>query len=573
MGGLKITAAGWALLVTTIFGTSSLVAQDTAPVVAMKQPISVVGYSCDCNSCDSGIPCGRPIAPPEIPQVLQYQTLPTPNLENNTKFAESIKKKSSCCDSGCSNPGCDGGPSCGAANALDCDDGIGPNCGAAEPTCGAGGQCDGCDCVSANFGASDACCNDCGKSRKCSKCGKHGQRSHSLFGKCDVKDYGGCGGGTCKDKKCIDCCSLDLCKKQGFWLRADTLMWWTPNNNVPTLATSSPLGTPIGNAGVLGQPTTTPIFNGPLYDDMRVGGRVRFGTWADNCSHGFEGSIWGLLNETDEQSWESDGNPIIARPFNNVDPLRTGPDRELIGFDGVLRGTLTINTSSDIFGGDAGIRKNLYCCSKPANCSSFRVDGYAGYRYFKVREGLRITENLESTSLVGPTALGTRIDLFDDFQTRNEFHGGVLGMVAQHQHQKWTAEVVSRVAIGNIHREATINGQTTVTVPTVAPVTRAGGLLAQPTNIGTYEDNDFAVLPEFQLNLGYNLTSRAKFMMGYTFMYLGDLVRPGDIVDTTVNGNLLDPTLPFAGPERPEFAWNDSEMWLMGLSLGVELNF
>ncbi len=599
MGGLKLTAAGLALLVTTTLGSSSLVAQDTsAQVVTMKQPISVVGYTCECNSCVAGVPCGRPLAPPTIPEVLNYESL--------TPYAVSEPSCGAGIGTMCSDPGCDGRPSCGAANpscgaaspncgaaspscgaanptcgaaACDgngCDCAGTPSCGAAEPTCGAGGQCDGCTCAPTSYVQADNCqsgCNKCGKHKKCSKCGSHGLKKHSLFGKFDHSHGKGCGGRKCKNKKCIDCCCLDLCKKQGFWIRADTLLWWTPDDDIPTLASTSPLGTPIDQAGVLGLPTTTPLFNGPLFGDMRVGGRIRFGRWADDCKHGFEGSVWGLLNERDERSYQSDGNPALTRPFTNADPLVPGPDSQLVGFDGVLSGRLTINSSSDIYGGDLGIRKNLLCCSDPCDCSSFRVDCYAGYRYFRVREGLRITENLESTSLVGPTALGTRIDLFDDFQTRNEFHGGVIGMVAQHQHQKWTAEVVSRLALGNINREVTIDGQTTVTVPTVPPLTRQGGLLAQQTNIGTFEDNEFAVLPEFQVNLGYNLTCHTKFMVGYTFLYLGDLVRPGDVIDPTVNGLQLDPSLPLAGPARPEFAPNDSETWLMGLSLGVELNF
>ena len=98
-------------------------------------------------------------------------------------------------------------------------------------------------------------------------------------------------------------------------------------------------------------------------------------------------------------------------------------------------------------------------------------------------------------------------------------------------------------------------------------------MLAQPSNIGVYEENEFVVLPEVQFNLLYNLTCHTKFVVGYTAMYLGDVVRPGNIMDTTVNGLQLDPTLPMAGPEDPSFAWDTSSMWLMGLSLGIELDF
>lgn len=271
--------------------------------------------------------------------------------------------------------------------------------------------------------------------------------------------------------------------------------------------------------------------------------------------------------------WESEGNPIIARPFTNSDPLSTGPDAQLIAFPGVLRGRLAINSWSDIVGTDAGIRKRINCCSDPCGCSSNRLDAYVGYRSYRVNEGLRITENLESTSLVGPTVLGTTIDLFDQFETTNTFHGGVIGIIHQRQRQRWSSEFVGRVALGNLNRAVSIQGETTVTVPSVDPVTRLGGLLAQPTNIGRYEEDEFVVLPEVQFNLQYNLTCHTKFVVGYTAMYLGDVVRPGNIVNTTVNGLQLDPSLPLTGPNDPSFAWKDSSMWLMGLNLGFELEF
>lgn len=356
-------------------------------------------------------------------------------------------------------------------------------------------------------------------------------------------------------------------------MQADALIWWSNDDSIPTLATSSPLGTPESDAGELGLPTTTTLFDGPLYGDMRPGGRLRFGWWAEDCRHGLEGSVWGLRNDRNEDIWSSDGDPAYARPFYNVDPLVNAQDAELVSYDSVLSGSLQINTSSDVFGGDLGIVKNLYCCSDFCGNASARVDALAGYSFFRVREGVRVTENLESIALTGLTVLGTTIDLFDDFQTRNEFHGANLGLAFMHQRGRWTTNLTTRLALGNLAREVTIDGATTVTVPGVAPITRAGGLLAQTTNIGVYKDDKFAVLPEVQFNLGYQLNCRTKLTVGYDFRYLGDVVRPGDIIDPTVNGTLLDPNLTFDGPARPRFDWNDSEMWLMGLSLGIACNF
>ena len=371
----------------------------------------------------------------------------------------------------------------------------------------------------------------------------------------------------------IDWSCLNLCSRDGFWLRTEGLLWWTNDDSIPTLATSSPLGTPTADAGILGLPTTTRLFGDSLYGDARFGGRVRFGTWADDCKHGIDGSIWGLLNESDQNVWQSAGDPLLARPFNNVDPLVDAPAAQILAEDGVLSGRLRINTSSEIFGGDIGIRKNVWCCADVCGSTSTRLDCVAGYRYFKVREGVRVIEDLESTALVGPTVLGTTINVYDDFQTRNEFNGANIGFVLAQQYKRLTAEFTGRLALGNLSREVMIDGATTVTVPGLAPVTSAGGLLAQPSNIGTYRNDDFAVLPEVQFNMLYNIRRNTRLSLGYTFMYLGDIVRPGDVMDTSVNGTVLDPTVPVTGPDRPQFTFDDSRTWLMGLNFGVEVNF
>lgn len=76
------------------------------------------------------------------------------------------------------------------------------------------------------------------------------------------------GSEICDDSGC-SYCGVPLCSPPGrFWIRADWLMWWTNGEHLPPLVTSSPQGTPQGQAGVLGQPGTTILFgNSTVYDD------------------------------------------------------------------------------------------------------------------------------------------------------------------------------------------------------------------------------------------------------------------------------------------------------------------
>lgn len=350
-------------------------------------------------------------------------------------------------------------------------------------------------------------------------------------------------------------------------------MWWTNDDELPPLVTSSPIGTSIDDIGVAGLASTRNEFGGSQFGDFRSGGRVRFGWWTEGCKCGFEGSFWGLNNDRNTATFSSAGDPAYARPFFNVDPLNEGPDSELISFDGVLSGLVRVKTASEVLGGDLGMRCNVLCCSDICNSSSTRVDLYAGYRYLKVREGVSIEEQLESTAISGPIGLGTTTNVYDSFRTENEFHGANFGIVSTSQWGRWTGELTSRVAFGSISRSVDINGRTTVTVPGTDPVSRQGGLLAQESNIGHHQDCEFAVLPEFQLSAGYAVNCNLRVMFGYTFMYLGDVVRPGDVIDPVVNGQFLDSTIPNTGTSRPRFDFEDSRMWAMGMNLGVEYVF
>ena len=58
-------------------------------------------------------------------------------------------------------------------------------------------------------------------------------------------------------------------------------------------------------------------------------------------------------------------------------------------------------------------------------------------------------------------------------------------------------------------------------------MTYVGGLLAQSTNIGTYTQDEFAVVPEFDLRIGYQMTEQFKLTLSYTAIYWSNVVRPG----------------------------------------------
>jgi hypothetical protein len=129
----------------------------------------------------------------------------------------------------------------------------------------------------------------------------------------------------------------------GFWIGADYLNWSSRGDKLLPLVTTSPGGTPIAQAGVLGAPSTTVLFgNGRVADGWRSGVRVSGGYWFDpQHSEGIEAQVLFLGNESTEFSASSGGTPILAEPF--TDAVSGMPNASLIAFPGTDSGSTTIN--------------------------------------------------------------------------------------------------------------------------------------------------------------------------------------------------------------------------------------
>lgn len=374
-------------------------------------------------------------------------------------------------------------------------------------------------------------------------------------------DDGYYGGGDCGD--CGDCCCNTLFPQPGFWGRAEYLYWWVRGMHVPPLVTTSPQGTPQIDAGVL--PEATILFGDQrLNQSGRSGGRFTLGYWFNGCCQptGIESSFF-FLGQVEEQYYNSSqGNPILARPFFNAET--PGQDSNLIAYPDIVRGEIGIQATSRVYGGDVNFRRVLF-----VDCNR-RYDLIVGYRYFQLLEGLNINTNTVSEDTQSPVTVGTTFDITDSFTTRNNFNGGQVGINAKYNHGYWTLDLLAKLAIGNMSQQVDINGTTIKTSPGAASTIEKGGILALDTNIGTYNRNDFSVLPELGVGLEYQLTPLWRLNFGYTLLLVSNIVRPGDQIDMNVSPNQFPPRINGA---YPQFAFNISELWLQGINFGIECNF
>jgi hypothetical protein len=398
---------------------------------------------------------------------------------------------------------------------------------------------------------------------------------------------GGEGCGSC-DTGCTSSCGspigFDLCNPGGFggrqlciclpshgWVSVEYLMWYQSGMETPSLVTTSPVPTAQSQAGVLPLATTLYGGNNDILSDRMNGTRVRFGWWfANNPNLGIEGEYFGFGTKTENFDRQSTGDPILARPFYNA---VTGlEDSELVAFPNLLSGRIRTEATSTL--DSAAVRfRRLLCCSSgcgisPISCgpvpSQSRTDATIGWRYYQLKEGLSIREDLNSLNTANP---GSFV-LNDSFQTRNQFNGAEIGVQWMGRRGYWSLDMLMRLGIGNTRQEVIINGSTQTTQG-AAVSTATGGLLAQRTNIGTYTRDQFGMVPELGATLGYQVTQHLRLTAGYSFIYWSNVVRPGDQIDTTVNPNLLPPENPTQTAFlNPRFAFQDSDYWIQGLSLG-----
>ncbi len=352
---------------------------------------------------------------------------------------------------------------------------------------------------------------------------------------------------------------LDVCLD----VRAEYLLWWTDAMDVPALVTTSPDGTARDRAGVLGQPDTSVLYGGTgLNGEAHSGGRFAVGGWFDPCrALGFELGYTFLEQDAATYIASSQGSPILARPFVNAD---TGlQDAGLVAYPNVSQGSITSDASTQFHTAEALLTKPLW-----DECGQ-RVVMLLGYRYALLEDDLTITEAMVSRETA---TVGSTLDLFDQFTAKNSFHGPQLGCLIERQSGVWTIQLLTKLALGSVHSEVTIDGSTTATTVTGASATTAGGFYALPTNIGTHEQDKFSTLTELGLKLSCDLGCHWRASLGYSFLYWFYAARAGDQIDTTLSAGEFPPGQGSASL-HPQFPFTTTAFWAQGLNFGAEYRF
>jgi hypothetical protein len=353
-----------------------------------------------------------------------------------------------------------------------------------------------------------------------------------------------------------------------FYVSGEYLLWWLKQDKVPILATTS---SNVFDNGELGKPTTQVLFGGGGLDGSgRSGMRFTAGWWLDDTCKDDAIEVRGFYLSPRSTNFSADSSqfPVIARPFYNIN---FGEEfSQLTATPGVETGRLTINNDSNLWGAEINNRYNL-CCG-----CNYRVDLLAGFRYVDLEESLNITENSLNISS-GPPFPGDTSVVNDFFSTRNQFYGGQVGIVADYDYGPFNAVLRATLAMGDTHQDILIDGSQVFTDPgTGVQHDFKGGLLALPTNIGRYHRDRFSVIPEMNLNVGYQLTDHVRAFVGYDVLYWNNVVRPGGQIDRNIDISFIPNFIPGVKPtgsDQPSAPRESTDFWAQGITVGLEVRY
>ena len=252
---------------------------------------------------------------------------------------------------------------------------------------------------------------------------------------------------------------------------------------------------------------------------------------------------------------------MLSRPFfdisNNIE------NADPVALPLVQSGFVDASLQTELWGFELNMRRfvrDYTCCS---------IQWLAGFRFIELNDTLRITAATQDL----PVGTGNRTFVIDQFGARNRFYGGQFGFAHEWRRGNWCLEAQGKLALGCTDQRQSIAGFRSLEDQTTGIATSfPAGLLAQPTNSGEHSRNEFSVVPELSINLGYQVTRRMKTFVGYSWLYWTEVARAGGQIDRTINTTQLPPGN-LTGSARPTSTFQSTDFWAQGISVGLEIRY
>jgi hypothetical protein len=291
--------------------------------------------------------------------------------------------------------------------------------------------------------------------------------------------------------------------------------------------------------------------------DGQNGIRATVGMWL-GCDRkiGIEAS--GFLVERGEstQAFAGDGavgSPTITRPFLNLNGPVPTVGQFIVTAPGIP-GSISERQTSEIWGAEVnGVLNWQQDCHRT-------TDLLAGFVYTDLHETLGVR-----SSTTTPNVGSTIID--DAIGTRNQFYAPQVGTRTSWCYGQFSLTMIGMLAMGVNHETIDRLGNTTTLNAAGAVINNTpSGFLVQASNRGHVSTDHFCVGAPSRITLDYHFTDNLAAYIGYDFIYLTTVVRPG---------NQVDPTFQTVGNTvvRPAGGFNHTDFWANSFIAGVSWKF
>jgi hypothetical protein len=357
------------------------------------------------------------------------------------------------------------------------------------------------------------------------------------------------------------------------WASAEYLLWWLRDAplGTPIVTTATPgniaaaiaAGQAPGAVGSIGTQLVNPSTLN--YDHPLSGGRFTLGAWLGCDSMvGVEGSGFLMQSRSAQFAVNSpEGGQIFFIPFFDFALVPPAENAFPFGAVGSLSGTIQMVNRTEFWGAEVNGLIKL------AETDTFSLSLLAGVRYLDLHENLDL-------GFVGIAPGGFAItSSLDTYDTRNQFWGGQLGARGELHRGGFFANVTGKVALGTMHEVVNATGFANVTAAGIN-ATVPGGFFVLPSNIGQQSHNAFAVVPQVGAQIGYDVTRNIRVFAGYDFLYVSDVVRPGDQIDRRINFSQQAAPVgggALVGQPMPQPQFNHNDFWAHGFSFGVQVRY